>query len=881
MEIDKNKILKIKLSVAFLLATAFVIAVGFFLATYVEKSGVYPRGADIYGHLFRCDLMYENIKAGNYYPVYTEYWYNGFQPFRYSAPLSYYIVGGLQFITGNTMDAYILFIAVSFAGGAIGWILFGYRTNRILLCTVIGCLWFFIPDNARIFFSEGNLPRMASAIFLPYLFFFVWGYLENPRKKKLVAISILTGLITLCHIMVGALLGIATFVFLLIYAIANHSWRSSISILISMLLGLAAIGVWMYPALKGGIMQVDSSYIAGYMTQKATITLNPFLRLKGGWDIFYFGTSVLFIALIGVLISNRKCLPGFLMPILFFLGTTTAVLPLIIKLPLGELMWMMRFVPIVTAIFFLSLIEWKQCRRGVVIFFCILLILDSIPSWHFFDYSGIPMKSVEDYQKDLHNNYGLDMAKEITNQRVSFLGFGDATSSYPSYQFCSQNPRVRFAYGWNFQAATTGSNLVDLNTAIESGACTYMFDRNLELGNDTVIVPKKLLPKIDGIFVNLMKSADLLQYKLIDTTASSYLFHKNTPKCFGVITKYEGLTIGTSAKIISMVYPYFGKGKSDNINDYSYDELKDVKKLYLSGFTYTDKGKAEDLLNRLADHGVIIHIDMNKIPEDPKTKRMTFLGVEAQQITFETQFPQLNYQGKQVLPDFFKSEYRTWNTVFLENVPVEEGDAFLNRERLVYYGTSKNGNIHFMGFNLLYHAMETRDSAVFELLNELFGVDEDIVPKRELIPIKIRYDFNSITIESPRDNVNTTLAYLDIFHSKREMEAYNNLLLVDKGTTTITFSNPYQTKGIALSVIGIAGIVIFLLRLSVNEKKRRKEDICTMHSEIVGKYREELNEGEESDKIKEQKDEEHFLDKLDEYLTMDEFADEEGVHSND
>ena len=55
------------------------------LVNYIQEQGIYPTGFDVFGHLFKSNLLYENIKEGNLYPLYTNLWYNGLQPFRYWA----------------------------------------------------------------------------------------------------------------------------------------------------------------------------------------------------------------------------------------------------------------------------------------------------------------------------------------------------------------------------------------------------------------------------------------------------------------------------------------------------------------------------------------------------------------------------------------------------------------------------------------------------------------------------------------------------------------------------------------------------------------------------------------------------------------------------
>ena len=145
---DKALVLKVFCGMCFYNVVFAVI-----LVNYIQEQGIYPTGFDVFGHLFKSNLLYENIKEGNLYPLYTNLWYNGLQPFRYWAPLPYYLLALLQFIAdGDVINSYLLFVGVSYTVGALGWIKFGIKHKRMLLATVIGCLWFFLPDNGRVFF---------------------------------------------------------------------------------------------------------------------------------------------------------------------------------------------------------------------------------------------------------------------------------------------------------------------------------------------------------------------------------------------------------------------------------------------------------------------------------------------------------------------------------------------------------------------------------------------------------------------------------------------------------------------------------------------------------------------------------------------------------
>ena len=61
-----------------------IMAVGAFLLMYVIKEkGYYLSGYDTWGHFFKSNIMYHGIMEGDYYPLYTNLWYNGMQPYRY------------------------------------------------------------------------------------------------------------------------------------------------------------------------------------------------------------------------------------------------------------------------------------------------------------------------------------------------------------------------------------------------------------------------------------------------------------------------------------------------------------------------------------------------------------------------------------------------------------------------------------------------------------------------------------------------------------------------------------------------------------------------------------------------------------------------------
>ncbi len=821
-----------RLKVLLSLACLSLMALG--LLFYVEQSSLYPFGADIYGHLFKSNLLYKSLKEGVIFPLYTEAWYNGVQPFRYWAPLPYYLLALCQFLAqGSVEGSYILYVGMAFFVGGAGWLLWGIRERKIGLAFVLAVLWFFLPDNVRVFFSEGNIPRMTITMLLPYLFYFVTSFVEYEKKKAIFPLLFLMILMILCHLMIAAMVGIATFIVLFLYAVLNKSFLRPIQTIIGMLLMFLLSGIWIYPALKGGPLAIDSAATSEVMKSLSSpfqISLNPLLRLGPINHIgyFYFGLSVVVIAGIGVALAGKKSLPGFISVILIFLGTTTAFIPILIKLPLNQLLWMMRFTPIAYAFLCWSLLYWKSCRRFFRIGMVSVLLVDGILSFNLPKYfEDMPVKITET----------LQLAKSITIQRMAILDtslFG----SYPSYFVCNDEKATDYAYGWAWQGAATAENIVQINTAVEKGHYLYAFDRLLDLGCDTVVIRKETVEKASKAFEEVAKAAQTVGYIFYKETSEAYLFHLEVEGQFGIINHYQALGIGVAARNIALLYPSFRIGKSNNLEDYSLEELATYKVLYLSGFTYNQRDKAEKMLLQLAQQGVKIIVDMNRLPVDAVTNRMKFLGVDVQPITFFNKFPSIFVGDKRYEGSGFKEEYARWNTVYLENLTHEEGFAWVNGNKLGVIGTKEDDHILFIGFNLLFSALENKDKVLLELLEPIVGISRQEVPKREIVPLKVTTRQNEIIIEATKGPVNTTLAYLDTYQSDKILSHNENLLYVEEGRTIIQVRYPYLAIGSIFSLLGLLSSFAWVKWVyrkgeDENEKKSKRSKLLSSHANTL------------------------------------------------
>ena len=676
-------------------------------ALFMYSNTIYPDSAliDTFGHFFKINYLHDSLQKGIWYPIYSEYWYNCIELFRYWPPFSYYVAALLQFVVGgDVLDAYFAFAGVVYFINMTGWFLFGKRTNRLAFAFVLGNLYFFCPDNIRVFLAEGNIPRIFIAVLLPYAFFYTWEVLYYKNYKKLIPLGILTWVITVSHYMIAAMTGISIFVFGVVFGIMNKQWRQLVYLTVNLGLAYLTTAIGLLPGLMGGGLTSQSSEASvstiSQWAQEAIKSLNPLFRVDGGAiSSFYFGLAIFIIALLGTIAADKKMGPGFITTIFIFLSTTTAASSVVRLLPMSQVFWMQRFVPMAMCIFFLSLLLWKRLKKGALVFFVLLMLVDSIGE------ATLLIKpkeqSVRDEVEWEVSQYLLPQAKELTQNRLGLLDYS-LWGSIPSWYLTDDmdESNVQYSFGWAYQGAETMENIVSINEAAEGAFYEYAFDRLLELGDDVVLVDKKQFP-IEHTEA-ILAAARKVGYTLYEENEEAWLLQiENVNGNFGIVKNYNNLAIGSNAHEICYIYPDFGWGNSSVLEDYDLEELKQYDRLYLSGFTYRNKENAEKLLREAADNGVKIYIDMQHIPLDKLSGKAEFLGVYAQFVAFTEKFPVISTNnGSQFKLDFKTAGYKTWNTVYLTGASERVKEAYYdNATKLTYVARNGNPNITFLGFN--------------------------------------------------------------------------------------------------------------------------------------------------------------------------------------
>lgn len=842
------------------------LAVSVLVVFLVKNNGAYPTGSDTMYHIFRGDYVYNSIKEGSWYPIYNSMWYNGVEIMRYWAPLTAYYMALCQMIAGGgQLAGYLIFVGSVCFFNSILWLIIGRKMNRPYLGAFVGLIWFFMPNNLLALFVEGNLARSLCMIFLPVFIYAVCEYLSERKRIYIPIIIVTFALMAMCHLGYAGMIALAVLIYCIVYMFQQGNKRAVLEVIVSILLGFMVLGIWLVASLNGGITSLDNSENMANFFQKLVVTLNPLDRIKSNNSHFYYGLAACIIAVCGIFLGYKKSRTGFVTAVVILVCTTTAMYPVLSLLPGSQYLWMLRFISIALCFILYSFLKWDTLKKPLVLLMCVLLIADIVPSLTlitggslFTEDNKISLSGMfsrynstsednssdtsliddilslnmtdtseaEDRINQIQNYTLISKAQSITGQRLALM---DASSlgAMGAWLTADWNNGVPAAFGAGWEAANTSTNIANLNKAMAESRFYYMFDRCEELGNDTVVVRLSQLNKYTGTLDKLDEAANAVGYKLVDYNGDYRLYHLDVNGNWGTISTYEAIGIGSGASGISLRFPAVEETDSYNLDDYTFEQLSQYKEIFLDGFTYNDKEAAEELIIRLSEAGVKIIISADSIPQDKRTHTQTFLGVTCNAVKFENGYPEMNTRIGRVYTDMFPQGHTEWNTVYLDGLDTSYGSVDDNGLSLDFYGTVKNDNIIMCGLGIMNFYSMTGDKTVGRLLENMSGLTQETLPQRKTVPLTIDYTGSTIAITSNEDNVNTALAYHDIFSTAQNIEKKNNLMYIQKGTTVINIKVPYVWQGAIVSIAGIILSVVWVIALGKTGKsgKNKNENI--------------------------------------------------------
>ncbi len=779
------------------------------IAMLVCWSGRYPFGSETMNHIYLGEQVYEGIKEGHFITLYDSQWYNGIELFRNVAPLPSYVLALCQTVAGgDSIEGYLVFVGSIFFVSAMTWYLMGKKRDRLALGIVLGAIWFFMPNNLYVMFFEGNLAQALCMIFIPFLVSGMYDYLNEGKWFRLIKVIMAFAGIALCDLDYMLMTGIGLIVFLLIYGLICHQWKRIGHLIIAVVIGFFIVSVWAIPAITAGNGAGIAIEDMNHYFQSIIKSINPVERIKSANKYYYFGIASFILAIFGILCGKKKTAPGFLFAIIILLSTAASMYHVLKLIPGKEYFMMCQYISLALCFVLYALLMWNTLKKGILVLVCVLLVVDVVPSLNLV-YGNLSGISVDQRFASQNETTMIGAAKKVCQQRMALLD-GSELEAMGAYLVSGYKEASASSLGGEWAFSETGSNLSQVNRALTNGFYEYLFDRCKELGNDTVLLKVSQLNTSPVPEALIDGAAAMAGYELVKTNEFYRLYDMNIDGNWGVLSDYPAIGIGTGAPIISLGFPAVEEVVSPKLDDYTLEELSQYKVVYLSGFTYDNKETAEELIIRLSEAGTRVIIMADGIPEDSSSHTRDFLGIVCNDISFSNGYPLLDTKLGVLDCDYFPAGNEEWNTVYVNGLDDVWGTVEENDMKLDFYGTVKNDNIIVVGLNLTYYYSITQDEGIGALLSDIMGMEMNLLPKREIVPLKVTYDAEGITIMSEEDNVNTTLAYHDMFTGQLNIATKNNLLYVNAGVTRIGFSYPYLIVGVIVNVFAIGAMVLFL-----------------------------------------------------------------------
>lgn len=767
-----------------ILSIVIATCVGVFL--YV--SGLYLHGDAVYAQLYKLDAVAESMREGALFPVYVENWYNGYEIFRYSPPTVYMMIVMLSGIFHADYHISIcIFYGIMAFISMMGFFLFGVKQRKIIASFFAGIAFLLLPSTFTAVILEGSLDVVMGLALIPGILYFLYSFMTWKNRLAVLPFSVMMCLLIVSHYILAIAFGWVLAIYIVIYSAAVKEWKFGAAAIGNTVLLYLVMGYFLYPALSGGLLTRPHS---------------------SQWDAeLSLGIPVLVIAILGLITTDRKRFAG------FFLTTTFCVLSFSVMEPVRKLIssptlqrsyW---YLISITAVLLFTLLLWDRLRMIFLLASLCVMVGAGVPLMLAMQEGDHALQE----DQALIDDYLLAEAASWTDNRIALMDMA-TLGAFPQWYFARQG--VKSTFGWDYENAMTARNQTSLNEAFFDGFYDYMFDRLLLYGNDTAVILKSLLE--DGAYENLIAAAGRNGYEVVAENGNVIVFKETAvDSAYGVVTNYENLAIGENAYYISYIYPSFGYGASDCIDDYTIEELSKYHNLYLSGFTYREKEKAENMLKELSAKGTEVYIDMQHIPINAVTGKNEFMGAYAQFVQFFEDFPVLeNNNGNQFKLDFQAGRYAVWDTVYVSGCEdVIKETAYEDKSHLVYWGQNHDPNVTFMGFNLVYYYLTTHNQDLKRFLDEEMSLSSENLPQPVIVPIEVGGDSTQMIVRTQDDRVNCNIAAVDTLESDRIITTQENLLVVNQGDTTLRIVHAGHREGMFLSILGI--VILGIMWISI------------------------------------------------------------------
>ena len=129
--------------------------------------------------------------------------------------------------------------------------------------------------------------------------------------------------------------------------------------------------------------------------------------------------------------------------------------------------------------------------------------------------------------------------------------------------------------------------------------------------------------------------------------------------------------------------------------------------------------------------------------------------------------------------------------------------------RMLEYMKYYNENLVFLGLNIPYFEMITKDDVALEILEEATNMESYILPDRKCVNIQIDFESNRIMVNSENNDVIVPIAALSSFETiEGSYQVFNNLVNLKSKELVIEVTYPKLSAGITISLISVLLILI-------------------------------------------------------------------------